>query len=122
MTAADRPARAPRARSALVRLPRSLVARVRATPAPLALLLAASVLLGCAWAAVLPPFQGPDESEHFAYVQHLAETRSAPSPSVYAGAGSHSTEEKTALDTLGLRALQGNPGARPFWSAADERR
>ena len=65
-------------------------------------------------------FQGPDEAEHFAYVQHLAETGDAPSPKEYAGAGSHSTEQLRALDTLGLRLLMGTTGARPSWSEADQ--
>jgi len=121
MTAANRPARAPRARRPLVRFSRSLLAR-RHARLPLALLLIATALIGVAWAALVPPFQGPDESDHFAYVQHLAETGSAPSSTTYSGAGSHSTEEQRALDTLGLRALMGNPGARPFWGAVDQRR
>jgi 4-amino-4-deoxy-L-arabinose transferase-like glycosyltransferase len=121
MTAANRPARAPRARRALVRSPRSLAARRHGT-VPLALLLVATALLGVAWAALVPPFQGPDENDHFAYVQHLAETGSAPSSTTYSGAGSHSTEETRALDSLGLRALMGNSGARPMWGATDQRR
>lgn len=99
-----------------------LVRRVRSVPRPLALVLAAATLLACAWALVLPPFQGPDESEHFAYVQHLAETGGAPSSTSYSGAGSHSTEEAFALDRLGLRALMAAPEARPLWNAADQGR
>ncbi|MGN6187702.1 MAG: DUF2142 domain-containing protein [Conexibacter sp.] len=119
MTAAHRPelaSRAGRARGSLERWR----AHVRAFPRPLALLLAAAATLSLAWAIVLPPFQGPDESEHFAYVQHLAETGSAPSPTTFSGAGSHSTEQREAMDTLGLRALMANPSARPSWSAADQ--
>lgn len=122
MTAANRSARAPQAQSLPVRAWRTLAARVRATPPPLASLLIVAAVLGIAWAALLPPFQGPDESDHFAYVQHLAETGSAPSATTYAGAGSYSTEEARALDMLGLRALMGNPGARPIWGEADQRR
>lgn len=88
-------------------------------PSPLVLLLVVAALLGTTWAAVTPAFQGPDEAEHFAYAQHLAETGSAPSSTVFSGAGSHATEQRTALDTLGLRALMGNPGARPSWGEAD---
>lgn len=105
----------------LRRSPGALAARIRATPAPLALLLIAAALLGTAWAVVLPPFQGPDEDDHFAYVQHLAETGSGPSPSVFSGAGSHSTEVQTALERLGLLATLGNRNARPIWGEADQR-
>ncbi len=94
--------------------------RLRATPRPLVLLLATAAVLSLAWAIVLPPFQGPDESEHFAYVQHLAETGDAPSPTAYGGAGSHSTEQQRAMDGLGLRLAMGTPGAQPSWSEADQ--
>lgn len=97
-----------------------LVRRLRAVPAPLALVLAAAAILATAWALLLPPFQGPDESEHFAYVQHLAETGRAPSSTEYSGAGSHSSEQTFAMDRLGLRMLMGSPDARPFWNAADQ--
>ncbi len=33
---------------------------------------------GLGWAAILPPWQAPDEIEHFAYVQYLAETGELP--------------------------------------------
>jgi 4-amino-4-deoxy-L-arabinose transferase-like glycosyltransferase len=118
MNAANRTARTrpvPRAAAQLSR-------RIRAMPAPLALLLVVAALLGTAWAVVLPAFQGPDESDHFAYVQHLAETGSAPSSTTYRGAGSYSTEEREALDELGLRATLVNPTARPMWSPLDQLR
>ncbi len=93
---------------------------LRAIPRPLALLLAATALLGIAWAVVVPPFQGPDESEHFAYVQHLAETGSIPSATTYSGAGTHASEQQRALDSLGLVALMGYEDVRPPWSTADQ--
>lgn len=120
MTAAHRPARA-HDRRAAAGIPRALARRVRAAPAPLVLLLVVAAILGTAWALVTPPFQGPDELDHFAYVQHLAETGGAPSPTAYGGAGSHSTEETQALDALGLWAAMGDPLARPAWSALDVR-
>jgi 4-amino-4-deoxy-L-arabinose transferase-like glycosyltransferase len=122
MNAATRMAGPRRAPSAIAQRVRALAARIRRTPAPLALLLAVTALLGVAWSVVMPPFQGPDESDHFAYVQHLAETGSAPSSTVFSGAGSYSTEEARALDLLGLRATIANPTARPMWSEVDQRR
>jgi hypothetical protein len=101
------------------RVARTFAGRVRAVPTPLALLLVVSAILGIAWATVLPPFQGPDETDHFAYVQHLAQTGTAPSSSTYGGAGSYSTEEQNALDMLGLRPLIASPEARPLWDGAD---
>ncbi len=96
------------------------MAVVHRAPRPLLLLLVVAALLGLAWAAVVPPFQGPDESEHFAYVQHLAETGSIPSATVYSGAGTHASEEKQALDALGLRATMAYADVRPSWSAIDQ--
>ncbi|HMJ03844.1 MAG TPA: DUF2142 domain-containing protein [Conexibacter sp.] len=88
-------------------------------PRPLVPLLVASLLLGVAWAAVVPPFQGPDENDHFAYVQQLAEAGSAPSPTRGSGAGSNSTQAQRALVDLGLLATMGNADARPAWGAAE---
>jgi 4-amino-4-deoxy-L-arabinose transferase-like glycosyltransferase len=122
MTAARhlRAVRATEGRSAIVRGARAAGRRVRSTPRPLALILAAAAVLAVAWALVMPPFQGPDESEHFAYVQHLAETGSAPSSVDYGGAGSHSSEQTFALDRLGLRMLMSSRDARPLFDAVDQ--
>ncbi|MDO8184068.1 DUF2142 domain-containing protein [Conexibacter sp. JD483] len=123
--AASRDPRAPGAKQpteSLGRVASALGRRLRAFPAPLALVLVAAAILASGWALLLPPFQGPDESEHFAYVQHLAETGDAPSSTTFDGAGSHSSEQTTAMDALGLRMLMGIPGARPLWNAADQQR
>jgi hypothetical protein len=50
----------------------TLVARVRAVPAPLAAILVVVVLTGLMWALLVPPWQAPDEDSHFAYAQSLA--------------------------------------------------
>ena len=47
-------------------------------PRALVLLVAATALLGVAWALLVPPFQAPDEGAHFAYVQSLAERGALP--------------------------------------------
>src|SRR5262245_35798463 len=39
-----------------------------------ALLLLSSLLLGLAQAALLPPFEGFDETGHYSYIQQVAET------------------------------------------------
>jgi 4-amino-4-deoxy-L-arabinose transferase-like glycosyltransferase len=72
-----------------------------------------------AWAALVPPFQGPDEISHFAYSQRLVETRSIPwfpggdpgerRPSI-------STELDVASQWAGTLALFGNPNGRPAGS------
>jgi hypothetical protein len=94
-----------------------LQTQARKIPRPLALLLVVAALLSTAWDMALPPFQGPDEGAHFAYVQHLAET--GHTPSVTTGSAPDSTEEQDALIWLNLRSLVGNLSARPAWSPAD---
>lgn len=90
-------------------------------PRPLAALLAVATIQVVAWALVLPPFQGPDEDAHFAYVQQLAETGDLPEAT--GGNGRNvSTEQERAMAWVQLRSLRGIPGARPAWSEADERR
>ena len=84
-------------------------------PPALGLLLAVGALQSLAWSIAVPPFQGPDESTHFAYVQYLAENGRMPSTT----RGGASTEESEALRWLNLRPLIGNLGARPAWTAAD---
>jgi 4-amino-4-deoxy-L-arabinose transferase-like glycosyltransferase len=79
-------------------------------------LLVVAALLSLAWDMAVPAFQGPDESRHFSYVQHLAETGETPSVK---GGTSNSTEEQDALIWLNLEPLVGNTLARPAWSTAD---
>lgn len=102
-----------------VALGRRLRAAVRRVPRPLALILVVAAVQSLAWDLAVPAFQGPDESAHFAYVQHLAETGTLPSAT--AGVSPNSSEEQSALSTLNLRPLIGDLGARPAWSAADLR-
>ena len=73
-----------------------------------------------AWILVLPPFQGPDEDAHFAYVQNLAETGKRPNGPV--GGASYSTEEAEAMSWANLFVLRGVLGARPGWTKAEEQR
>jgi hypothetical protein len=74
-----------------------------------------------AWSLVMPPFQGPDEMAHFAYVQHLAETGEAPDRT--GGSGRNiSTEQAEAIRWENLHALVGVLGMRPGWAEAEERR
>ena len=92
-------------------------ARLRRLPTALVLLLAVGALQAVAWDVAVAPMQGPDESGHFAYVQHFAETGSP--PHVLTGTSSNSTEEQAALGWLNLGPLVGDLGARPAWSRAD---
>jgi 4-amino-4-deoxy-L-arabinose transferase-like glycosyltransferase len=71
--------------------------------------LLAVALIACAhgmvWSVLTPPFQAPDETEHFAYAQYLAETGKLP-PRV--GSPQYSAEELAAFAALGTTAITGN--------------
>jgi hypothetical protein len=109
---------------ARARSPHAAVARwvgkARTVPRPLAALLVMATFQVVAWILVLPPFQGPDEDAHFAYVQHLAETGERPGRP---GSGfSVSTEQGEAMKWADLYVLRGVLGARPGWTEAEEQR
>lgn len=82
------------------------------------LLLLAAVALanGLTWIVVTPPFHAPDEYEHFAYVETLAE-RGLPD----ADTGAYEQDLRELIDRTVLEiALY--PHAKPPWSQSDEDR
>ena len=91
-------------------------------PLPLALLVAVALVLMMAWAVAQPPWQGPDESAHFAYTQRIVEQqeipwyRAEPTDEPLGGSG----ELNTALRDSGLRALQGNLAMKDVAREVDE--
>jgi Predicted membrane protein (DUF2142) len=108
-----------------VRSPRAFVGRLferaRTIPRPLAALLAVATVQVLAWTQVMPPFQGPDEMAHFAYVQHIAETGEAPDR--VGGSGRNiSGEHAEAIRWENLHALVGVIGMRSGWTEAEEQR
>ncbi len=76
----------------------------------------AATLNAVAWGLITPPLQVPDEPQHAAYAQYLAETGSLPPRD---GAFVFSTEESTAFGTLRFNEIVGNPDGRPPWTAAE---
>jgi len=84
-------------------------------PGPLAALLVIVAIFGVAWALIVPPWQSPDEIEHFAYAQSLA-TRLAlpgdPQRQPFSG------DQLLADGAVGASSLAFNVGpVRPDWSA-----
>lgn len=87
--------------------------RLRSVPRPLAGLLFAVATFGICWALVVPAFQGPDEIQHYSYVETLAqqhrlpgaENTGEPDPNI-----DHSTPTNKTLNTLfnGKRHTAGN--------------
>jgi hypothetical protein len=90
---------------------------LRRIPPPLALLLGVALVLSASWALATAPLQGPDESDHVAYVEHLAETGHIPSAT--SGRSAYATDEVAALGT-GYSRMYQNPLARPPWSHGAE--
>lgn len=69
------------------------------------------------WALLTPPFDAPDESEHFAYAQHFAETGKA-----VGGPGAvYSTEQTVALDAVRTFSRNETPDGKPPWLPVEER-
>ena len=110
---------------ARARFPRAALVRwagkARTIPRPLAALLAVATIQVVAWILVLPPFQGPDEDAHFAYVQYLAETSKPPDRNGGSGR-SYSTEQAEAMQWADLLVLRGILAARPGWTEAEQQR
>jgi 4-amino-4-deoxy-L-arabinose transferase-like glycosyltransferase len=67
------------------------------------------------WSLITPPFQVPDEPDHFAYVQQLAETASLP-PS---DSSEFSPEEVTALRDLSQSEVRAHPENRGVATSAE---
>ena len=93
--------------------------RFKAIPRPLLALLLVGAIQAVAWSVATAPLQGPDENNHVAYVQHVAET--GYKPGQRSGRRAYSWELDTAQIHFGLRPLQGSRNARPAWSKVDER-
>ena len=73
-----------------------------------------------AWAFITPPFNSPDESEHFAYVQWFAETGEAVARPDTEPRLIYSNDQTLALDGVRLFSyLEGDDG-RPPWLPSDE--
>jgi hypothetical protein len=94
----------------------ALAVRGRATAPAVA---AVATLAAAGWAFTTPAFHVPDEPQHFAYAQYLAETGKLPRPmpgKVF------SNEESVAFVGVRANLVFGEERGRPPWTAdADER-
>ena len=95
----------------LTALSRKALARVPTAAWVCALL--AFVNAAC-WSLITPPFQSPDEPDHFAYVQLLAETGDLPS----SGLEGYSQEEHYILHDLDQSLIRFRPQAHTISSRA----
>jgi hypothetical protein len=71
-----------------------------------------------AWALIVPPFQGKDETDHFAYVEQLAENGSLPEASGYTG--QYSPGETVVLQALHYNQVRHSPGTPSISSAQEQ--
>ena len=88
-------------------------------PRPLLALLGAVAIAVVAWALLVPPFMVPDESEHFAYVQSLAENGERP-PIGRAEDPQFSTEQRRGREIARVTAFLVDPEKRPAWERSGE--
>ncbi len=92
-------------------------------------LAAAAALLAfvhsCVWILLLQPFHGADESEHFAYAQHLAATGHVPDSRQSSTRPPYSSSESRLLEAVNHNSTVLNSSSRmrwePFYKAQYER-
>jgi len=71
------------------------------------------------WSFIMPPFQVPDEVDHYAYVQQLAETGGLPSSGAE---GVYSSQEQGALQDLNYYEVREAPETHTISSEAEQRK
>ncbi len=80
-----------------------------------------AALNACCWALVTPAFQGPDEVDHFAYVQSLAERGQKPSDNPKSALLRWSSSENLALEDTSFLTDHQVGDTRAPWLAVRER-
>jgi hypothetical protein len=73
------------------------------------------------WALITPAFNAPDEPEHFAYAQYLAETGHAPAH-IANPRPPYSSDQTLALNAVDIYSQVNLPEARPPWLALEQAR
>ncbi len=79
---------------------------------------AVAIAITLSWSLVTPPFQAPDEQDHFAYTQQLAENGKAASQS--GRQSPWSTSLVRALESVRSLAANEQSDGRPPWLTRDE--
>ncbi len=71
------------------------------------------------WATAAPTFQGPDEPEHYAFVQYLGETGKHPTASfLYNKLPGYSSEQQQFMDAFHQNSVVVDGSVRTSWSTA----
>ncbi|MCW2991311.1 MAG: hypothetical protein JWM73_1905 [Solirubrobacterales bacterium] len=89
----------------------------RRVPFPLLALCLTAALVGITWAFVTPPFQAPDENQHFAYSDYVARTGTLPGDQLRP---SFSTEQREAGLASNSDQVAGSIATDPSWDPFDE--
>jgi 4-amino-4-deoxy-L-arabinose transferase-like glycosyltransferase len=98
---------------------KSLRRRFRPLPREAWICALVACLNAVCWSFVTPPFQVPDEPDHFAYVQQLANAHHLPNR----GANRYSAAEEVALADLHASKVRHRPGSgKTIGSQAEQRR
>jgi 4-amino-4-deoxy-L-arabinose transferase-like glycosyltransferase len=82
---------------------------------------AVAILNALAWALITPAWHGPDEPDHFAYTQALAELGHTPEKE-QSDVPPFSSSQTLALDAASAYSVVDLPDTRPPWLPADEER
>lgn len=80
-----------------------------------------AIVNAAAWAVITPAWQGPDEPDHFAYAQSVAERGETPDKQ-QTDAPAFSSRSVVALDATRTYSVVGLTDTRPPWLEADEAR
>jgi 4-amino-4-deoxy-L-arabinose transferase-like glycosyltransferase len=73
------------------------------------------------WALITPPFQAPDEVDHFAYTQSLVERGKRPTQDPSSPLPRWSSSENLALEDTNFFTDHQAGGSRPPWTARQQR-
>ncbi len=80
---------------------------------------AVAVVNAVVWALIVPPWQAPDEIQHFAYVQYVAESGKLAADRH--ATRNYSSEQQYAMENALTNAFRNSPRGRPPWRQADRR-
>lgn len=84
-------------------------------------LFAIAALNAACWGLITPPFQGPDEVDHFAYVQSLVERGEGPSHDPNSPSQRWSGAENEALEDMGFFTDHETADTKPPWLGLQQR-
>ncbi|MDQ6810708.1 MAG: DUF2142 domain-containing protein [Actinomycetota bacterium] len=99
----------------------ALAVEPRAQPRLAAWLFVIAALNFVCWALITPPFQAPDEVDHFAYAQSLVERGHEPARATSTPLARWSSSESLALEDLSFSTDHQIGDTRPPWLSQQER-